>query len=146
VGIVDDIGDGPVGLDTCVFIYFIEEDPKFLNCVIPIFDAIDQGTLEAVTSGITLMETLVIPFRKADLKLADQYVRILTESQGMKMYDLDRSLLCLGAYLRTNFGIETPVALQIAAAKQSGCSVFITNDRRLPKIEGLKIFQLSDYL
>lgn len=147
MGIIDDIGAGPVCLDTCIFIYFIEEDPKFLNIVLPIFKAIDQGLFVAVTSGITLIETLVVPFRKADDKLANQYERILTESPGMKMYDLDRELLRQGAYLRANFGIKTPDALQIAAAKQGGCSVFITNDRRLPeKIERINIFQLSDYL
>lgn len=146
MGIIDDIGAGPVCLDTCVFIYFIEEDIKFLDIVLPIFKAIDQGQLVAVTSGITLIETLVVPFREEDDKLADQYERILTESPGMKMYALDRKLLRQGAYLRANFGIKTPDALQIAAAKRGGCSVFITNDRRLPKIEGLTIIQLSDYL
>lgn len=145
MGIIDDIADGPVCLDTCVFIYLIEENPKFLNIVFPIFEAIDQRLLMAVTSGITLIETLVIPFRQADDKLANQYERILTQSPGMKMCELDRGLLRQGAYLRANFGIKTPDALQIAAAQRYGCSAFITNDRRLPRIEGLTIFQLSDY-
>jgi predicted nucleic acid-binding protein len=45
-----------------------------------------------------------------------------------------------------NLGIKTPDALQIAAAQLAECSAFITNDRRLPHIDGLYIFQLSDYL
>lgn len=146
MGIISDIGIGPICLDTCVFIYFIEENPKFLDIVLPIFEAIDQGRLIAVTSGITLIETLVIPFRKSNDELANQYERILTESKGLKMYDLDQELLRQGAYLRATLGLKTPDALQIAAAKQSGCSVFVTNDRRLPKIESLTIIQLSDYL
>jgi len=143
---MDDLGNGPVCLDTCVFIYFMEEDSKFLDIVLPIFKAIDQGLLMAVTSGITLIETLVVSIREADHKLADQYERILTESRGMKMYELDRELLRQGAYLRAIFGIKTPDALQIAAARKGGCSIFITNDRRLPQIDGLTILQLSDYL
>jgi predicted nucleic acid-binding protein len=146
MGIIDDIGAGPVCLDTCVFIYFIEENPEFIDIIFPIFEAIDKRVLAAVTSGITLIETLVIPFRKADTKLAAQYEQILTYSPGMKMYELDRELLRQGAYLRANFGIKTPDALQIAAAQKGGCSVFITNDLRLPKIEGITIVQLSDYL
>lgn len=146
MGIMDDLGNGPVCLDTCVFIYFMEEDSKFLDIVLPIFKAIDQGLLMAVTSGITLIETLVVSIREADHKLADQYERILTESRGMKMYELDRELLRQGAYLRAIFGIKTPDALQIAAARKGGCSIFITNDRRLPQIDGLTILQLSDYL
>jgi len=30
LGLIDDIGDGPVGLDTVIFVYFIEEHPRFL--------------------------------------------------------------------------------------------------------------------
>jgi hypothetical protein len=33
VGLTDDIDGGPVGLDTAVFIYFIEEHPDFLPCL-----------------------------------------------------------------------------------------------------------------
>jgi predicted nucleic acid-binding protein len=146
MGIVNDIGTGPIGLDTCVFIYFIEESKEFLNLVQPLFQAIDEGSLVAVTSGITLIETLVIPLRKGDTKLAMDYERILTNSRGLQLYELDCELLRQGAFLRANFGIKTPDALQIAASKRGKCSAFITNDRRLPKIEGLPILQLSDYL
>ena len=146
MGIIDDIGSGPVCLDTCVFIYFIEEDSKFIDIVLPIFEAIDQGKIFGVTSGITLLETLVIPFRHADDKLADRYEHMLTKSRGLKMYELDQDLLRQAAYLRANFGLKTPDALQIAAAIRGGCAVFVTNDRRLPKIDGLTIFQLSSYL
>lgn len=146
MGIIDDIGTGPVCLDTCVFIYFIEENPAFMDVILPIFKMIDKGLLLAITSGITLIETLVVPFRMADNKLADRYERILTHSSGIKMYELDQEILRQGTYLRANFGIKTPDALQIAAAMKGKCSTFITNDRRLPKIEGLTILQLSSYL
>lgn len=146
MGIMNDIGEGPVCLDTCVFIYFIEENSDFLELILPIFEAIDKGLLVAITSGITLIETLVIPFRCSNEELADQYERILTKSPGMRMYELDRELLRQGVYLRARFGLKTPDALQIAAAQRGGCSTFITNDRRLPDIEKLKIVQLSSYL
>lgn len=146
MGIMDDIEAGPVCLDTCVFIYLIEENRDFLDLIVPIFEAIDKELLEAVTSGITLIETLVIPFRNSDHELADQYERILTRSPGVRLYELDRELLRQGAYLRAHLGLKTPDALQIAAAQRAGCSAFITNDRRLPDIENLKIIQLSNYL
>lgn len=146
MGIMDDIKRGPVCLDTCVFIYLIEENREFIDIVLPIFEAIDQGILRGVTSGITLIETLVIPLRKSDHLLANQYERILTKSSGIKMYDLDREILRKAAYLRATLGIKTPDALQIAAAQLAGCSAFVTNDRRLPHIEGLNILQLSAYL
>lgn len=146
MGIVKDIGIGPVCLDACIFIYLIEENSKFLEIILPIFEAIDHGELIAITSGITLIETLVIPFRFNDKKLAEKYERVLTKSRGMKFFELDIEILRNAAFLRAKFNIKTPDALQIAAAQKGDCSSFVTNDRRLPNIEGLTIIQLSNYL
>lgn len=59
--------------------------------------------------------------------------------------NLDRELLRKGAHLRATLSIKTPDALQIAAAQLKNCTTFVTNDRRLPKISGLQVLQLSDY-
>lgn len=146
IDILEDIGLGPVCLDTSVFIYFIEEDRRYIDIVAPIFEAIDIGLLSAVTSGVTLLETLVIPFRNKDNDLALQYEQLLSESRGLRLLSLDRDLLRQAAHLRASFGIKTPDALQLACAKQEKCTAFVTNDRRISKIPGLKILQLSDYL
>lgn len=146
MGIVHDIGAGPVCLDTCIFIYFIEENKRYIDIITPIFEAVDEGRLTAVTSGITLLETLVVPLRAKDIKLAHQYEQLLSESRGLTLLSLDRDLLRQGANLRATLHIKTPDALQIAAAQKENCSTFLTNDRRLPKISGLKVLQLSDYV
>lgn len=146
MGLIEDIGTGPVCLDTCLFIYFIEEDKRYISVVSEVFEAIDAGQVTAVTSGITLLESLVIPLRAKDLKLADQYKKLLSESRGLTLLELNQDLLYQGALLRAKFDIKTPDALQIAAAKSAHCSAFVTNDRRLPKIPGLAILQLSEYL
>jgi hypothetical protein len=51
VGLIEDLAPGPAALDTAIFIYFIEEDKRFLPLVKPLFEAIDHGKLQAVTSG-----------------------------------------------------------------------------------------------
>lgn len=56
---------------------------------------------------------------------------------------LEHDLLRQAAELRAHYGIKTPDAIQVAAALQTKCKMFITNDRRLPKIPGLKILQLK---
>ena len=49
------------------------------------------------------------------------------------------------AQLRAATGLKTPDALQLAAALGAGCRSFLTNDRRLPAIPGLRVMQLSQY-
>jgi len=125
VGLIADLGRGPVGLDTAVFIYFIEEHPRFLPIVAPVFSAIASARLPAVTSGVTLLETLVIPFRSGNAALATRYEALLTRSRGMRFIDLDRPLLRSAAHLRARFSVRTPDALQIAAALSGGCRVYL---------------------
>lgn len=48
MGMMADLGEGLVAIDTTVFIYFIEEDPRFLPLVDPLFREADQGTRELV--------------------------------------------------------------------------------------------------
>ena len=43
MGLIDDLGDGPIGLDTTVFIYFVEEHADFLPLVEPLFVDLDRG-------------------------------------------------------------------------------------------------------
>ena len=87
---IADLGRGPVGLDTVVFIYFIEEHPRFLPVVAPVFSAVASARLPAITSGVTLLETLVIPYRSGNSALAARYEALLTKSRGIRFVDLDR--------------------------------------------------------
>jgi predicted nucleic acid-binding protein len=146
VGLIEDLSPGPVALDTAVFIYFIEENKLFLPIVKPIFEAIDRGELTAATSGLTLMEVLVLPYRANNFALAERYETFLTRSRGLRFVDLNRALLRAAARLRGASNIKPPDALQIAAAMSAECRVFLTNDRRIPSIAGVQVVQLKIYL
>jgi predicted nucleic acid-binding protein len=146
VALIDDVGAGPIGVDTAIFIYFIEEDERFLALVAPLFAGADAGKLELVTSALTLLEVLVVPYRAGDVALAARYEAALTRSRGVRLIDFTREHLRVAAQLRAATNVATPDALQLAAAFSTRCSAFITNDRRLPVVQGLRIVQLSDYL
>ena len=141
-----DLGGGPVALDTAVFIYFIEEQPRFLPLIEPLFREADAGQRELVTSALTLLEVLVIPYRSGNRQLADRYGALLTRSRGIRVADLTRDQLHAAAQLRAATGVKTPDALQLVAALTTGCSTFLTNDRRLPAVPGLRVLQLSSYV
>jgi len=146
VGVIEEVGRGPVGLDTVVFVYFIQEHPQYLPLIEPLFAAIDAGTVEGVTSSLTFLETLVVPYRVGNVPLGERYEALLTGSRGIRMLDLDRPLLRAAAQLRASLRVRTPDAIQLAAALAARCSAYLTNDRELPPVPGLKILQLQDYL
>ena len=140
------VGRGPVALDTAAFIYFIEEHPRYAPLVARLFSDADRGVRLIVTSALTLLEVLIVPYRAGDLALAERYEAILSHSCGVRLVELDRTQLRAAAQLRAAHRVRTPDALQLAAALTQRCSAFVTNDRAMPDIPGLRVLQLSDYL
>ncbi|MCB0251749.1 MAG: PIN domain-containing protein, partial [Anaerolineae bacterium] len=47
--------------------------------------------------------------------------------------------------LRATYNIHIPDALQIAAALESGATLFVTNDRRLTKVREIEFLLFDDY-
>src|SRR5579863_1070290 len=145
MGLMADVGRGPVGVDTAIFIYFIEEHPRFLPLVEPLFREVNAGRKELVTSALTLLEVLVVPYRSGDHLLAARYEALLTKSRGVQVTEVSRDHLRAAAQLRAATRVKTPDALQLVAAMAGGCPVFLTNDRELPALPGIRILQLSSY-
>lgn len=145
MGLIADLGPGPVAVDTAIFIYLIEEEPRFLPHILPLFAEVDQGQREVVTSALTLLEVLVVPYCAGNRQLAERYEHLLTRSRGIRMIELTRDQLRAAAQLRATTGAKTPDALQMVAALGAGCHTFVTNDRRLPQVPGLRVVQVSSY-
>lgn len=145
MGLIDEVGAGPVALDTAAFIYFIEAHPLYLPVLLPVFTAANEEHLTIVTSAVTLLEVLVVPYGAGNLPLADRYEALLNRSRGVRLREIDNALLRAAAQLRATANVRTPDALQLAAALAEGCTAFVTHDRRLPSLPGLRILQVGDH-
>ena len=146
MGLIEDLPAGGVALDTAVFIYFIEAHPTFLPVITPLFGQTDRGRRQLVTSALTLLEVLVVPYRAGHQRLAERYEALLTRSRGVRLVDVTRDQLRAAAQLRAATGVKTPDALQVVAALAAGCTTIVTNDRRLSEVPGLRVIQLSSYV
>ena len=144
--LIDAIGGGPVALDTVVFIYFIEKNPRFAPLLQSLFTLIDAGRLTAVTSSITLLETLVVPYRAGDADLAARYEAILARGRGLTLVPILLPVIRMAAQIRAATLLRAPDALQLAAASLTKCTAFLTNDRRIPSLAGLPVLQLNAFL
>ena len=146
MGLIGDLGGHlTIAVDTAVFIYLIEEDRTYLPHILPLFEEADTGRRDLVTSALTLLEVLVVPYRAGDRQLAERYERLLTRSRGVRVVALTTDQLRAAAQLRAATGVKTPEALQLAAALGAGAATFLTNDRRVPRVPGLRVVQLSSY-
>ncbi|MEE8398733.1 MAG: PIN domain-containing protein [Desulfobacterales bacterium] len=142
MGWIDDLQGRTVGLDTAPLIYFIEEDPAYIETVRLFFEAIDKGDFLAVTSTVTLLEVLVHPLRDNNRELAAEYRDILLNSRLMTL-EVSNAIAEQAAQLRAAHNIRTPDAIQISAALSAGATHFFTNDIRLPEIPSIQILPID---
>jgi hypothetical protein len=63
-----------IALDTSVFIYQLEGNPRYLPFTDPVFSWLEQPESKAVTSTITMTELLVRPYRSLGEQEADMSV------------------------------------------------------------------------
>jgi predicted nucleic acid-binding protein len=139
---INDLRGKVVGLDTAPLIYFIEENPTFIETVRLFFEAMDRGDFLVVTSTVTLLEVLVHPLRSNNKELATEYRDILLNSR-LTTLEISNSIAEQAAQLRATHNILTPDAIQISAALKAGASHFFTNDVRLPEISSIQILFLD---
>ncbi len=135
-----------VALDTAPLIYFIEENPSYAQIVSPFFKALDQQSFRAVTSTVTLLEVLVIPFRRNQIDLARQYREILLNSKSLTTLSFTPEIAERAARLRAEWNFKAPDAVQIATAIHANASFFLTNDTNLPEVPNLKYLILDDLI
>ena len=144
MGLIDSLRGNKVSLDTAPFIYFIEENPTYLPIVDPLFQAVNDGEIIAVTSIMSLLERLVHPIRTFDAVLVQKYRDILLNSENLETVLLSQQIAEEAARLRAIYRLRTPDSIQIATAIVEGAAFFVTNDKQLPSLPELKTFMLDD--
>lgn len=134
------------GLDTSIFIYHFEAHPVYGSITQEIFDCILKGEKQAVTSIITLMEINVRPLQLGQKDIAREYEALLCNYPHLSILDVDREVARRAAQVRAEFNFRPADALQVAACISGGAQVFITNDKRLNRLEFIKIAILDDLI
>ena len=145
MGFLEDVQGQIVGLDTAPLIYFIEQNPTYHAALKPIFSSLAQGQFTAVSSTITLVETLVHPHRINRPDLAQSYQNILLNAQHLTCYSLSPAISMKAAEIRAKFNFRTPDAIQLATAVHTNATFFLTNDHKLQRFTQLQIV-LVDHL
>ncbi|RLB77603.1 MAG: PIN domain nuclease [Deltaproteobacteria bacterium] len=139
---ITDLYGKTIGLDTAPLIYFIEENPAYIETVRLFFEAMDRGDFLVVTSTVTLLEVLVHPLRSNNRELATEYRDILLNSK-LTTLEVSSAIAEQAAHLRATHNIRTPDAIQISAALNAGATQFFTNDIRLPEIPSIQILSID---
>lgn len=136
---------GLIYVDTGVVIYSIEKFPSYFSLLEPLWQQLQAGSVQVVTSEITSLEALVMPIRQSDTQMMRRYERFLLSSE-ITVIPVSQTILMAAANLRAQTHLKTPDAIHAATALDLGCTMFLTNDSGLRKTPELPIVVLKDVL
>jgi len=133
-----------VCVDSMILIYFIEEDPRYLQVVRELFRLVEEGKIHAFSSYLTLLEVLVQPLKKQRRDLVNKYKEILSNARGFRLFPVNGEIAEQGARIRAWYKFKVPDAIQLATALCQGAGVFVTNDKQLKQFDKLDVVLLEE--
>jgi len=119
--------------DTNVFIYLFEDYEPFSSMVDAVWRRMIQRDDKLITSAMTLGELLVKPTKLGQASLIEQYD--LTIRSRAQVIAFDAAVAWRYATLRSTHNLRNADAIQLACAAHFGVDLFITNDKRLHKLD-----------
>jgi predicted nucleic acid-binding protein len=137
---------GSIALDTSIFIYELETNPRYVALADAIFQWIEQSGHRAITSTITMTELLVQPYREFGQPQVDAYYTRLATYPNLEWVDANIEIAGAAAKLRAAHRMSTPDALQAATAIRAQATALVTNDPIFKRVSGFEALVLDDLL
>ena len=116
----------------------------YLARVENVFDRVDDGSLTAVTSPVTLAECLVFPYRQKQATLRQDFFDLIVNGNNTVFVPSDEEVGQQAAELRARYNLTLTDALQLATALCAGCEAFLTNDLALKRVTELRVIALDE--
>ncbi len=140
-------GHTRLGLDTAIFIYHLEQHPRYAPLTQSLLSGIETGQRMAFTSVVTLMEVAVRPWQLGETQIARHYEWALTHFPNLVVADVTCEIAQQAAQLRAHYRLRPADALQAATALVNGATLLVTNDRTLARLAPtLAVVVLDDVL
>jgi len=125
-------------LDTCIVIYVIEQPAGFgPRATNRLADALRAGD-RLVVSDLTRLECRAQPLAAGDTVRLNDYDHFF--ANDVEPIALLTTAVCDRAtVIRGRYRFKTPDSIHLAAAVESGCQLFLTNDVRLNRFTDLTV-------
>lgn len=122
-----------VFFDTNLFVYLLEDDPRFSPRVKEIVAEMRSRQDSLITSTLTVGEILVKPLSTGNTALVERIEEYFSLPGTVQVVPFDRRAATLYARIRVDKSVKAPDAVQLACAAAAGCDLFLTNDERLSR-------------
>jgi predicted nucleic acid-binding protein len=123
-------------VDSAPIIYVLEDHPQFAQRFAPLFVAQAAGRVRFAVTTIAIAEVLTGPLRARDEVLARRYRTVL---ESWQVLSLDVDIAESAARIRASLHLDLADAVQAASALKINAAALVTNDRKLARIQPLRI-------
>lgn len=130
--------------DSNTLIYLVEGSPEFLPFAEKLFRYAGEQGITLVTSEITIAECLHGAHKQGSEALAEEYREVFRDMDVFDLIPVAREILERAAKIGAEQKLKLIDAIHVTSAIESGCDVFVTNDRGIKSTPDLKIVQLSE--
>jgi predicted nucleic acid-binding protein len=137
-------GVSSVYFDSAPLVYYVEENPAYVNQMDAIIEQIERAGMEAFSSVILLPEVLMLPTRLGKTQLVQAYREILFNSRQFQVVAVSLQTAERATELRAAYNLRTPDAIHMATALETGCGAFLTNDLGLKRVTEIPILVLDE--
>jgi predicted nucleic acid-binding protein len=135
-----------VYVDTNIFVYFLEADDRYINAIVPFFNAFEQGTALGFTGDAVVAETLYKPYRLDDILRVSEFKAFFSNEEFLTVLPHSTKAFELAAELSPKRGMKLIDALHFATAVLSGCQFILTNDAGFSSSKEIQVIHLQDLL
>ncbi len=127
-------------MDSNILIYGIETPAHKTNIPLDIlktlFQNVQAGSTQVITSQLSLSEVLVLPLRENDRNLELTYRRMLRGTLHFSVVPITLAILNKTADIRAHYkGIKIADAIHIATAMEFACDLILTADKQFRQCE-----------
>ncbi|HUA15701.1 MAG TPA: PIN domain-containing protein [Verrucomicrobiae bacterium] len=133
-------------MDSSIFIYQLEADPKYVALSDVVFSWLGDPASRAVTAAITMTEILIPHYRNSDQRLVDDFYAIFSTYPNLEWVPIGLEVADIAARVRAHYQLRTPDALHAAAALHAHATALITNDAVFRRVPGFESVVLDDYI
>src|SRR5258708_13175517 len=115
-----------IALDTSVFIYHVEANPRYVSVTDRIYAWLEQPGHSAVTSTITMSELLVQPYRDSSEQRVDAFYSLLATYPNLEWIAPDLAIADTAPRIRAEHRLRTPDHFQSPTTLHSAPLVLLT--------------------
>lgn len=135
-----------IALDSSIFIYQLESNPKYVQLTDRIFDWLRRPGSNAVSSTITMTELLAQPYKDDAQLRVNLYYAHLSVYPNLTWHAPDLETADIAARLRASHRLRTPDALLAATAISQAATGMITNDAVFERVDEFETLVLDRLL